>query len=68
MAGPISRRGLLQLSYRTAAALGISGLASAQDARPASDSDSASKALRPLPHWAPACNCITGKTGWVPHG
>ena len=32
MAEPISRRGLLQLSYRTATALGISSMASARQA------------------------------------
>jgi 3-oxoadipate enol-lactonase len=40
MAEPISRRGLLQLSYCTAAALGISRVATAQDAPTASDSRS----------------------------
>jgi pimeloyl-ACP methyl ester carboxylesterase len=40
MAEPISRRGLLQLSYRTATALGISSIASAQDVGAARDSDS----------------------------
>jgi 3-oxoadipate enol-lactonase len=47
MAEPISRRGLLQLSYRTAAALGISGMVSAQDVRSASDSDSREQSAAP---------------------
>ena len=47
MAEPISRRGLLQLSYRTAAALGISSMASAQDVRAASDSDSREQSASP---------------------
>jgi 3-oxoadipate enol-lactonase len=39
MAEPISRRGLLQLSYRTAAALGISTIVTAGQTRPAADRD-----------------------------
>jgi pimeloyl-ACP methyl ester carboxylesterase len=39
MADPISRRGLLQLSYRTATALGISSLANAQAVPPAAGAD-----------------------------
>jgi 3-oxoadipate enol-lactonase len=40
MAEPISRRGLLQLSYGAAATLGISGMASAQNAPASPDSES----------------------------
>src|SRR5271165_220672 len=47
MAHPISRRGLLQLSYRTAAALGVSGMSSARGGRAAFDSDSREQSASP---------------------
>jgi pimeloyl-ACP methyl ester carboxylesterase len=47
MAEPISRRGLLQLGYRTAAALGISTMASSRDVQAASDSGSREQSSSP---------------------